>query len=83
MGEVVRVQAARIPDRDRLLAMLYKRGHDARAVDEIEIDVYCKPSPIAAAPGIYREVEDAVMDIGDPFVPIKHQGVIYLRPPIG
>jgi hypothetical protein len=38
---------------------------------------------LGVAPRIYGELEDAVMDIGDPFVPIKHEGVIYLRPPIG
>ena len=26
---------------------------------------------------------DAVMDIGDAFVPVKHDGVIYVRPPVG
>ena len=78
MSEVIRVHAARIPDRDRLLAMLSDRGHDARAVDEVQIDVYGDP-----APHLYGELEDAVMQIGDAFVPVKHDGVIYVRPPIG
>jgi hypothetical protein len=81
--EIIRVQAARIPDRDRLLELLSDHGHDARAVDEVEIDVYVKPGEIGAEPEIYSEAEDAVLEIGDSFVPIKHEGVIYVRPPIG
>jgi hypothetical protein len=80
MSEVVRVQAARIPDRDRLLTMLSTRGYDARPVNGVEIDVH---SAGPSSPLLLGEVEDAVMAIGDPFVPIKHEGVIYLRPPIG
>jgi hypothetical protein len=83
VSEIIRVQAARIPDRDRLLALLSEHGHDARAVDEVEIDVYVKPGEVRAEPEIYTEAEDAVLAIGDPFVPIKHDGVIYVRPPIG
>jgi len=81
MSEIVHVLAARIPDRDRLLALLAGHGHDARPVDEVGIDVHVEESH--TTPAIYTQVEDAVMDIGDPFVPVKHQGVIYVRPPIG
>jgi hypothetical protein len=81
--EVIRVQAARIPDRDRLLELLGEHGHDARPVDEVEIDVHVKPGEREAEPEIYSEAENAVLEIGDSFVPIKHQGVIYVRPPIG
>jgi hypothetical protein len=83
MSEVIRVQAARIPDRDRLLALLAGQGHDARAVDEIEIDVHCSADGGACGPAVYKQAEDAVMDIGDAFVPVKHDGVIYIRPPVG
>jgi hypothetical protein len=81
MSEIVQIQAARIPDRDRLLALLADNGHDARAVDEIGIDVHVEEN--GTTPAIYNQVEDAVMDIGDSFVPVKHQGVMYVRPPIG
>ena len=83
VSEVIRVQAARIPDRDRLLKLLGEHGHDARPVDEVEIDVHLKPDGSEAVPEIYTEAENAVLEIGDPFVPIKHRGVIYVRPPIG
>jgi hypothetical protein len=81
MADVIRVVAARIPDRNRLLALLSENGHDARPVNGVEIDVHCAPS--VTEPRIYSEVEDAVMTIGDPFIPVKHHGVIYVRPPIG
>lgn len=83
MTDVVRVHAARIPDRNRLLVLLSDHGHDARPVNDVEIDVHCAAGASGAEPAIYSEVEDAVMTIGDPFVPVKHQGVIYVRPPIG
>lgn len=83
MSEVVHIQAARIPDRDRLLAMLSTRGYDARPINGVEIDVHSGADTSGFAPRIYGELEDAVMDIGDAFVPIKHEGVIYLRPPVG
>ena len=39
MTETVQVEAARIPDRDRLLEELREAGLDARAVDEVGIEV--------------------------------------------
>ena len=39
MEETVQVEAARIPDRDRLLRTLEEHGLDARAVDEVGIEV--------------------------------------------
>ena len=83
MSEVIRVLAARTPDRDRLLALLSDNGHDARPVDDIEIDVYCAPGGGVCGPAVFANAEDAVMDIGDAFVPVKHDGVIYVRPPVG
>ena len=56
-------------------SMVSANGYDARPVNGVEIHVH------GAAPHLYGALEDAVMDIGDAFVPIKHEGVIYLRPP--
>ena len=39
MSDNLEVQAARIPDRDRLLAELREAGLDAKAVDEVGIEV--------------------------------------------
>ena len=83
MSNMIHLEAARIPDRDRLLATLMSRGQDARPVDELGIDVRCTNGAEQAARDIFGDVETTVLALGEPFVPIKHEGVIYLRPPIG
>ena len=76
-SDALHVEAARIPDRDRLLRALQEAGLDARPIDEIEIEV-------AAGDGdeVFAHVERMILSIGAPFVPIKHEGVIYVRPPL-
>lgn len=78
MADTVQVEAARIPDRDRLLRELRVGGLDARPVGEVEIEV--------AVDGDEDEVvahaENAITSIGAPFVPQQHDGVIYIRPPL-
>jgi hypothetical protein len=74
------VQAARIPDRDRLLQELRDAGLAAEPVGEIEIEVSADDD--GAGDQVYSLVEDTIMSIGAPFVPIKHEGVIYVRPPL-
>jgi hypothetical protein len=80
-ADAVQVEAARIPDRDRLLRELRDAGLEARPVDEIGIEV-----PLGDAEDASDEVlslaEAAIMRIGAPFVPMKHEGTIYIRPPL-
>ncbi len=83
MAQTIQVEAARIPDRDRLLLTLTEHGHDARPVDEVGIAVHYPTGNTHMSHEVYRHVEDVVMALGSPFVPMKHEGVIYLRPPIG
>jgi hypothetical protein len=84
METTIHVEAARIPDRDRLLRELEESGLEARAVDEVGIDVPTpKGSEAEIADDVYSQVQDLIMSIGAPFVPIKHEGVIYIRPPVG
>jgi hypothetical protein len=84
MTEMVHVEAARIPDRDRLLGLLKIAGIDARAVDEVGIEVPCNDRDSEqACDDLLGDVEAAIMDLGAPFVPVKHEDVIYIRPPIG
>jgi hypothetical protein len=79
MSTTVRVQAARIPDRDRLLAALREEGLDAAPEDEIGIVV-----PVGeGGSDLFHQVEGVVFSVGAPFVPIEHEGVIYIRPPVG
>ena len=83
MSKLIHLEAARIPDRDRLLETLTSNGQDAHAVEELGIDVHLRANGDDAANAIFSDVESTVLALGDPFVPIKHEGVIYLRPPIG
>jgi hypothetical protein len=76
-SDALHVEAARIPDRDRLLRELREAGLDARPIDEIEIEV-----PAGDDDEIFAHVERMILSIGAPFVPIKHEGVIYIRPPL-
>ena len=75
----VQVEAARIPDRDKLLRLLREHGLEAEAENEVGIVV-----PTQDGDGeVFATVEESIMLIGAHFVPIKHEGVIYIRPPVG
>jgi len=82
MTETVQVEAARIPDRDRLLAELRESGLKAKAVDEVGIEVPIEGEAYAAADEVLAHAERVIMSIGAPFVPMKHEGTIYIRPPL-
>jgi hypothetical protein len=78
------VMAARIPDRDRLLRELVAAGLDAKPVDELSIEVICAAGDDEAAlDDIVARAEQLIESVGAAFIPIKHAGVIYIRPPIG
>jgi len=74
------VEAARIPDRDQLLQMLRAAGLDAQPHD-LGIGVECGDED-TACDELLSEVEGLVMDLGAVMIPMKHEGVIYLRPPV-
>ena len=79
MASHVQVKAARILDRDRLLQALRDEGLDAEARGELEIAV-----PVGEGGAeVFHQVETLVVSVGAPFVPIEHEGVIYIRPPVG
>jgi hypothetical protein len=72
MTEILHVEAARVPDRDRLLGLLLINGVDAKPVGEVEIQVPCGVGNAdVAGDDLLGEVET------------KHEGVIYIRPPVG
>jgi hypothetical protein len=81
MTETVQVEAARIPDRDRLLEELRASGLDARPVAEVEIEVKLESDAAEAVDEVLAHAESVIMSIGAPFVPTKHEGAIYIRPP--
>jgi len=76
MGEHAHVEAARIPDRDRLLEELRNAGLDAQPLDEVAIEVRADDESLLG------EIEGMITSLGAPFVPMKHDGVIYIRPPL-
>jgi hypothetical protein len=81
--DTVQVEAARIPDRDRLLEELRESGLDARPVDEVGIEVpYSDGSSEELANELFAHAEAVIMSIGAPFVPVEHEGTIYIRPPV-
>ena len=80
MADLVHVEAARIPDRDKLLGLLLINGIQAKPVGEVEIEV---PVDDGTGDELLGEVETAIMQLGAPFVPTKHDDVIYIRPPVG
>ena len=75
----IQVEAARIPDRDKLLELLRDAGLEAEAEGEVDIVVPCEDG----GEELLSTVEHVIMQIGAPFVPIKHEDVIYIRPPVG
>jgi hypothetical protein len=80
--ESLQVEAARIPDRDRLLGELRDAGLDARPVDEVGIEVHYSEHSDDAADELLAQTEHLVTSLGAPFVPMKHEDVIYIRPPL-
>jgi hypothetical protein len=76
MADTAHVEAARIPDRDRLLQELRDAGLDAQPLDEVGIEVRTDDDSLLA------EIEGMITSLGAPFVPMKHDGVIYIRPPL-
>ena len=81
MSGKIPVHAARIPDRDRLLGELLEAGLDAKPVGEVEIMVTAAGDAPDTADEVYAMVERMIMRVGEHFVPVKHEGVIYIRPP--
>ena len=82
MDEGVQVEAARIPDRDRLLRELREAGLDARPVEELGIEVPVEGRTDEMVDELFAHAERVIMSIGAPFVPMKHEGTIYIRPPL-
>jgi hypothetical protein len=76
------VHAARIPDRDKLVELLREQGLEAKPHGELEIEVPCGDED-SACDDLLSEVEAVVLDVGASMIPVKHDGVIYLRPPVG
>jgi hypothetical protein len=79
VSSTIDVKSARIPDRDKLLELLREHGLKAEPHDELGIEVQSDDD----GGELFGYVERLVMLIGAPFVPTKHENVIYIRPPVG
>jgi len=49
----------------------------------VGIEVPVEGRPDALVDELFAHAESVIMSIGAPFVPIKHEGTIYIRPPVG
>ena len=58
---------------------LRDEGLEAEPKDEVGIVV---PSGEGGSE-LFHQVEGVVFSVGSPFVPIEHEGTIYIRPPVG
>jgi hypothetical protein len=65
-----------------LLGELQQAGIDARPVDEVTIEVPITEDIETASDELLAQTEHVIMSLGAPFVPTKHEGVIYIRPPV-
>jgi hypothetical protein len=81
MSSTIEVAAARIPDRDRMVELLRGHGLDAQPANEIGIEVHCAGDD--GCDEVFEEVEALIFDLGATMIPQKHEGVIYIRPPVG
>ena len=79
MSSTIDVESARIPDRDKLLELLRENGLKAEPHDDLGITVQADDD----GDELFGHVERLVMLVGAPFVPTKHEDVIYIRPPVG
>jgi len=52
-------------------------------MNEVGIDVTAGEDAERLSDEVFAQVEDVIMRIGAPFVPIKHEETIYIRPPVG
>ena len=76
------LHAARIPDRDKMVELLREHGLDAEPHGELEIQVPCADGDETACDELLADVEGMIMDLGAQMIPLEHDGVIYLRPPL-
>jgi hypothetical protein len=82
----VYVELPRINDRDRVLDALAQRGHEARPTEEggwPAIEVPCDRDAASACDDLVGELEALVGELDVPLVPVRGDGVVYLRPPAG
>ena len=85
MSETISVEVARYRERDLLGKALEERGYDATPVEEmgrLGFDVVCDDGNSGAAcDDMLHEMELLVGELDLPFIPIRGEGFVFLRPP--
>jgi hypothetical protein len=59
-----------------------RRDKDGLPEREVELEVSCGNDDHSACDDLLGQVEGVIFDLGAPFIPQKHEGVIYIRPPV-
>jgi hypothetical protein len=81
----VHVELPRITDRDQVLEALAQRGHEARPTEQDgwpAIEVPCGEGNAGkTCDDLVAELETLVGELDVPLVPVRGDGVVYLRPP--
>ena len=55
---------------------------NTQPVGEVSIEVPCGSDTDDASDELLAQTEHMIQSLGAPFVPQKHEGVIYIRPPV-
>ena len=80
----MRVELARYPDRDLVVKALRAQGYAPQPVDVegvVGVEIPCGGESGRPCEELLHELETIVGDLDVPFVPVKGDGFIFLRPP--
>ena len=83
MPEAISVVVARYRERDLLGKALEERGYAARPVEEtarLGFEIDCDDSE-RSCDELLHELELLVDQLGTPFIPVRGEGFVFLRPP--
>jgi hypothetical protein len=84
VSETISVEVARYRERDLLATALEERGYDATPVEELGrlgFEIPCDAHGTVACDDLLREMELLVEGLETPFIPIRGDGFVFLRPP--
>ena len=85
MSDTVGVEVARYKERDLLGAALEERGYRATPVEErggrLGFDVQVDDGHAAGADDLLHQLELLVGELDLPFIPVRGDGFVALRPP--
>ncbi len=83
MSETISVEVARYRERDLLGKALEERGYVTTPVEEtarLGFEIECEDSD-RSCDELLHELEMLVQELGTPFIPVRGDGFVFLRPP--